>query len=132
MLRLIKNNFCGHELSIAAVSIYHGLIALGSSSSACRSIFLWDYEFCKLLLEIKLPGDSEPTSLAFINGYGLLAVGTSEGTVHVLRVKNLAQSSSNKGSSSLSSYSHSSSHSYAACLVAQFQPARRLRKTNET
>lgn len=94
MLRLIKNNFYGNDIALAAVSIYHGFIAVASASPCCstndnnltKSIYIWDYEYCKLLLEIHLPNEAEPTSLAFINGYSILVVGTSEGMVYLLKI----------------------------------------------
>ena len=83
----MKNNFNGREINLGAVSVYHGLIAVGSSD---KSIYIWDYEFAKLLIEINLPShyDSsvETTSIAFINGYSILVIGTSIGELHLVKL----------------------------------------------
>lgn len=80
LLRHIKNCFGGKEITVGAVSIYHGLIVVGSSE---RNLYVWDYEFAKLLIQISLPKEKdpgiEPTALTFINGYAILVIGTSTG-----------------------------------------------------
>jgi hypothetical protein len=48
------------------------------------SVYLWNYEFCKMVGEIKLQGET-PQIMHFINGYGLLAIGTTQGRVHIFR-----------------------------------------------
>jgi WD40 repeat protein len=83
----MKNNFNGKEITLGCVSVYHGFIAIGSNS---KSVYIWDYEYSKLLMEITLPLDEdpniEPTSLSFINGYSILVIGTSDGTVYFLKL----------------------------------------------
>lgn len=71
---------------MGAVSIYHGFIAAASSS---RNIYIWDYEFSKLLAEITIPNlshNSEPTCMVFVNGYANLLVGTSDGSLYCLQI----------------------------------------------
>ena len=40
LLRQMKNNFNGKEISVGAISVYHGLIAVGSAD---KNVYIWDY-----------------------------------------------------------------------------------------
>lgn len=85
----MKNNFFGKDITVGALSVYHGLIAVGSAD---KNVYLWDYEFAKLLVEIVLPSKDpniETTSLAFINGYSILVIGTSIGELHLVKITKL-------------------------------------------
>lgn len=83
LLREIKNNFGGKEINCTEVSVYHNLIVVGSHSSS--SLYLWNYEFGKLLGEIRLDGEV-PVALHVINGFGLLVVATNTGNLHMFRM----------------------------------------------
>lgn len=45
--------------------------------SNTKTIYLWDYEYCRLLGSIELEEGMEPTNVAFINGYGVLVISTT-------------------------------------------------------
>lgn len=64
------------------VSLYHSIIATSSSD---RQVYLWDYEYMKLIGSVELERGSEPTGLVFINGYRLLLIATNSGRIYVLR-----------------------------------------------
>ena len=82
MVRELKNNFNGKEINCMEISVYHNLIAIGSNSSS--SVYFWNYEFGKLVGEIQLQAET-PVALHFINGYGLIVVGTNLGKIYVFR-----------------------------------------------
>ena len=65
------------------VSVYHNLLVIGSSSS--NSIYCWNYEYGKLIGEIKLK-DETPVSLQIINGYGLLLVATLNHNIYLFKM----------------------------------------------
>lgn len=79
----MSDNFNKKEINIMEVSVYHNVIAIACSSEGL--IYLWDYELGKLLNGISFGADEEPASLAFINGYATLIVGTSNGRVHFVK-----------------------------------------------
>ena len=64
------------------LSVYHNTMAVGNFGNC--SVFLWNYEFCKLSAEIKL--DEPPAALHFVNGYSLLLVGCQSGLLRAFRV----------------------------------------------
>lgn len=41
MVRELKNNFNGKEISCIEMSVYHNLLVIGSNSSS--SVYLWNY-----------------------------------------------------------------------------------------
>lgn len=49
-------------------------------------IYLWDYEYCKLLGEISLRNKAEPTAFCFINGYSMLVVGDNQGNLSIIEL----------------------------------------------
>lgn len=65
------------------VSVYHNLLVIGSIGS--NSIFCWNYEYGKLIGEIKL-NDETPVSLQVINGYGLLLVATLSHNIYLFKL----------------------------------------------
>lgn len=65
------------------VSVYHNLLVIGSIGS--NSIFCWNYEYGKLIGEIKLK-DETPVSLQIINGYGLLLVSTLSHNIYLFKL----------------------------------------------
>ena len=81
--REIKNCFFGKEIHLMEVSVYHNLLVIGSNN---RDIYIWDYEYCKLLGFLELDEGYEPTSLTFINGYSLLLVGASNNKIYFIQI----------------------------------------------
>lgn len=81
--REIKNCFHGKEIYIMEVSIYHNILVMGSTQ---REIFVWDYEYCKLLGSIQLAEGYEPISFAFINGYSILLLSASDNKIYFLQI----------------------------------------------
>jgi hypothetical protein len=77
--RRIKNVHYKHEVTLLEVSVYHNIIATGSSNK--NEVFLFDYEYIRILAKIELPPGSEPTNVSFINGYGILAIADSFGRI---------------------------------------------------
>jgi hypothetical protein len=47
LLRELKNNFQGREVSCIELSVYHNLLMLGSNSAS--QIYCWNYEYGKLI-----------------------------------------------------------------------------------
>ena len=64
------------------VSLYHNIIITGSSS---RKIYIWDYEFVKLIACIEIDKGTEPTGFTIINGYRLLFISTNLGIIYILK-----------------------------------------------
>ena len=101
MIRSIKDNFWKKEINFCEVSVHHNMIAVGSLQE--KVIFVWDYEYCKLLGEIMLREKAEPTVIAWINGYSMLVVGDNLGNVSIIHVV------------------HFNSHSFRMELVTEIQ-----------
>ena len=72
--REIRNCFYNKEINLLDVSVYHNIIITISNN---KSIYLWDYEYCRLLGSIDLDEGIEPTNVCFINGYGILLISTT-------------------------------------------------------
>jgi WD40 repeat protein len=53
LVRELRNNFYSKEITFMEVSIFHNLIVIGSSHDCC--LYVWDYEFAKLLMSIQFP-----------------------------------------------------------------------------
>jgi hypothetical protein len=51
-----------------------------------RSVYLIDYELFKLSFEFLFEKE-DPTAVTFINGLGLMLVGTSAGRIYVLELE---------------------------------------------
>ena len=51
-----------------------------------KSVYIWDYEYCKLLGEISLRNKAEPTAFCFINGYSMLVIGDNQNNVSVVEL----------------------------------------------
>ena len=64
------------------MSVYHNLLVIGSNSSS--SVYLWNYQYGKLIGEIVLVNEF-PVAIHVINGYGLLLVGTSAHNIYLFR-----------------------------------------------
>lgn len=64
------------------LSVYHNMLIIGSNSSS--SIYLWNYEYGKLIGEIRL-NDEIPISISIINGFALIIVTTSLHRVYLFK-----------------------------------------------
>ena len=61
------------------------MIAIGSNSNY---VYIWDYEYAKILFEIQLPKETiEPTALSFINGQGLLIITATDGKLYIFKLR---------------------------------------------
>jgi len=84
MKRSIKNVNFNKGVSFMEVSVYHSLIlTMGNNNS----IFVWDYEYAKLLASIQGSRDSELTTVYVFNHYPLIVVADTSGKVHFLSFK---------------------------------------------
>ena len=101
--REITNCFFNKEITLIEISVYHNLIFAASNSD---TIYVFDYEFAKLISTIKLPENVrnlllfslflnfsniffnfskvEVTTMQVINGFSLLFLSTNDGFIHVL------------------------------------------------
>lgn len=75
------NMFHGKEIGLLDVSVYHNLIVVCSGDS---QVFFYAYDDNSLVYVLTLPPHSTPTALAFINGFSLLLMATSDKRVHFL------------------------------------------------
>lgn len=62
------------------VSIYHNLLVTSSSND--NKIYIYNYEFFKLIGCIDLDLNSEATALGFLNGYNILMICTNKGFIY--------------------------------------------------
>ena len=63
------------------VSLFHNMIVTSTHSN---KIYIWDYEFCKLISCIELEEGAEPTAFAFINGYSILLIAANDGKLYIV------------------------------------------------
>ena len=68
------------------VSLYHRMIVTSTNSN---SIYIWDYEFCKLISCLELESGLEPTAFAFINGYSILIIAANDAKLYVVHFKQM-------------------------------------------
>jgi len=76
-----KNLHYKKEVSLLEISPYHNLLASASSSNF---LYIWDYEFLKLMATLEIDTGTEFTCLAFLNEYPLMIAADSSGKVHIL------------------------------------------------
>lgn len=84
-VRRLSNNFNRKEITCMAVGSRHSLLAIGSVLE--NSVNFWDYELAKVLGGLKLEGDEEPTSLAFIHGHPIVVIGTNFARAYIVRLE---------------------------------------------
>jgi hypothetical protein len=60
------------------ISVYHNLLFIGSHS---KFLYVWDYEFFKLIGAIELVDCGEPIALQVINGYSVIILTSTEGMI---------------------------------------------------
>jgi hypothetical protein len=63
------------------VSVYHNIIAISNNTNP--HIYLYNYEYCKLMSSIKVKGT--PSALYFINGFEILLVANTCGKVFIIK-----------------------------------------------
>ncbi|EGR30688.1 hypothetical protein IMG5_125790 [Ichthyophthirius multifiliis] len=79
--RQINNCFYNKEITFIELSVYHNLLFMASNS---EKIYIYDYEFTKLLSCIELNLNTEPTSIRVINGFCLVLIASNDGYVYVM------------------------------------------------
>lgn len=86
------------------ISLFHNIIITGSCES---KIYIYDYEYGKLIACLSIERGTEPTGFSVINGYRLLLIATNSGILHILRffIKDFKAHFELFGSFSLSSIS---------------------------
>lgn len=84
VLREITNAHFAQPVFLMEVSAYHNFIATASNHP---SILLFDAEFSKLHCTLTLENQAEPTALAFINAFSLLAVADSHGNILLFHLR---------------------------------------------
>ena len=62
------------------LSVYHNVIVTTSNSNL---VYLWDYEYFKLIKCLELQKNEEPTCISFINGYAILLIGTNNNKIYL-------------------------------------------------
>ncbi len=80
VFRQVDNCFHSKEISLMEVSVYHNLLVAGAAGN--NVLYLWDYEYVRLIACVEIEDEAEPTVIQIINGYSILVVCTSVGTVH--------------------------------------------------
>jgi hypothetical protein len=79
----MKGNFRNKDITTLAFSVYHGMIAIGSTTN---EVYIWDYEYAKILFSIILPENVEPTAMAFLNGFSILVIAATSGEVYFVKL----------------------------------------------
>ena len=82
--REISNCFYNREINLIEISVYHNIIVMSSNS---KEVYFWDYEYCKILGIIELEEGEESTCFTFINGFGLIFIGTNKSKVYLIKFK---------------------------------------------
>lgn len=67
------------QIVLMETSIYHNLFVTGAADNV---LYVWDYEYAKLVGSITIEDDAEPTAIQFINGYSIIIISTTHGTIH--------------------------------------------------
>ncbi|KAL4499692.1 hypothetical protein ABPG72_017232 [Tetrahymena utriculariae] len=78
--REIINCFYNKEVTIVEVSVYHNLLFAASNS---EFIYVFDYEFAKLLYCIELENKVEVQAMSVVNGFSLLLISANNGFVYI-------------------------------------------------
>lgn len=87
--REVKNCFFGKEINLLDVSIYHNIMVMISNN---KTIYLWDYEYCRIISSIELEEGVEPTNVVFINGYGVMLISATNCKVYIVHFETKDQS----------------------------------------
>lgn len=78
--RKVANCHSRKEISILEVSVYHNLFITPASRS--NVIYIYDYEYARLIGSIEIEEQAEATAIQFVNGYSIVVISTNAGTVH--------------------------------------------------
>lgn len=73
------------EITILEVSVYHNLFLTGGFSN---EIYIYDYEYWKILGRVELDPGVYPTTIKFIDGLQVLVVASSDGNMQLLKIDN--------------------------------------------
>ena len=79
--RTLKNIHYNKEISLMEISVYHNIFITTSNTNI---IYVWDYEFMKMIATIEILENAEPTCITFIHGYSYLIIADSSGKIHFL------------------------------------------------
>ncbi|EAR87863.2 WD domain, G-beta repeat protein (macronuclear) [Tetrahymena thermophila SB210] len=79
--REIINCFYNKEVTIVEVSVYHNLLFAASNS---EFIYVFDYEFAKLLYCIELENKVEVQAMSVVNGFSLLLISANNGFIYII------------------------------------------------
>lgn len=80
--RKVTNCHFKKEISIMEVSVYHNLFITAANRS--NTLYLFDYEYIRLIGSIEIEEGAEPSTIQFINGYSIVVISTNIGTVHFI------------------------------------------------
>ncbi|KAL4438771.1 hypothetical protein ABPG74_013444 [Tetrahymena malaccensis] len=80
--RKVENVHNEKGISLLEVSVYHNVIF--SATQNLEQIFIYDYEYGRLLNYIEFKKKTEPTALSVIQGYPILIVATSENKIYLI------------------------------------------------
>ena len=78
--RKITNCHFRKEIFVMETSVYHNIIVTAAARS--NVLYIYDYEYIRLIGSIEIEEGAETTCIQFINGYAILLVSTNVGTVH--------------------------------------------------
>ena len=87
--RTITNAHHSKAISVLEVSVYHNLFITGSLNS---TLYIWDYEYSRLIGSLEIEPQAEPTAVQFVNGLEVVIVCTTIGTVHFFHLARRGQS----------------------------------------
>lgn len=79
----MRGNFNNKDITTLAFSVYHGMVAIGST---CNEVYVWDYEYARILFSIHLPEGVEPTAMTFLNGFSILVIAACNGQVYFVKL----------------------------------------------
>ena len=77
--RKMINGHYHKQIILMEASIYHNLFITGVRDNI---LYVWDYEYARLVGSITIEEDAEPTAIIFINGYSVIIISTTRGTIH--------------------------------------------------
>jgi len=79
--RHIKNLHHNKEVVHMELSVYHSILITTTHNNL---MYVWDYEYGRLIASIEIDEGCEPTFIHFINGYSYLIIGDTSGKVNIL------------------------------------------------
>ena len=79
--RKVVNVHYQKEISLLEASVYHNIFITASTSNL---VYIWDYEYTRLIGSVELEEGCEPTAIQFINGFAIMIISTNIGTIHFI------------------------------------------------